>query len=175
MKGLNKNVKIAKATIFFIFDVICLIILSSGILASPPSFFYLQRSYAETPLCIDYIALNTTIRLNCGSATLSDIYDYLKKYKLGKGGYDGVLEKEAANGIWLLRSNLVISNNSSLTINATDTSWLKIYSDGKQAYSIKAYGNMNIDSVKITSWDPEENDYRKEGIDIETGRKWPTP
>ena len=71
MKGLNKNVKIAKATIFFIFDVICLIILSSGILASPPSFFYLQRSYAETPLCIDFIALNTTIRLNCGSATLS--------------------------------------------------------------------------------------------------------
>ena len=86
-----------------------------------------------------------------------------------------MLEKESNNGIWLLRSNLVIGNNSSLTLNATDTSWLKIYSDGKQVYTIKAYGNMNIDSVKITSWDPEKNDYRKGEMDIETGREYLPP
>ena len=61
--------------------------------------------------------------------------------------------------IWLLKSNLVIDSNSSFAINSSDTKWLKIYSDGKQAHSIRIYGNMVIDSVKITSWEPEENDY----------------
>jgi mannuronan 5-epimerase len=61
--------------------------------------------------------------------------------------------------IWLLKSNLIIASNSSFVINPSDTSWLKIYSDGKQAHSIRIYGNMVIDSVKITSWEPEENDY----------------
>jgi poly(beta-D-mannuronate) C5 epimerase len=69
-----------------------------------------------------------------------------------------LLEKES-DGIWLLKANLVIGRNSSFTINSTDTSWLKVYSDGKQAYSIKIYGNMRTNSVKISSWDSEDNSY----------------
>jgi mannuronan 5-epimerase len=118
----------------------------------------LQSSFPENRLCIDFIPMNSTIRLTCGSATLTDIYEVMKKYKTALNGFEGSLHKESI-GIWLLKSNLVVASNSSFTINSSDTKWLKIYSDGKQAYSIKVLGKMKIDSVKITSWDMEEDDY----------------
>ena len=105
-----------------------------------------------------FYSLNTTIRLTCGSATVSDLYYVIKKYKNALGEFEGWVEKES-NKIWLLNSSLVIASNSSFTINSSDTRWLKIYSDGKQAHGIKIYGNMTVDSVKITSWDSAENDY----------------
>jgi parallel beta-helix repeat protein len=83
----------------------------------------------------------------------------IKKYKAALKGFGDMLHKESSNGIWLLKSNLVIGSNSSFTINSTDTKWLKIYSDGKEPFSIKVYGSMVIDSVKITSWDPEDKSY----------------
>jgi poly(beta-D-mannuronate) C5 epimerase len=112
-------------------------------------------------LCIDFIPLNKTLRLTCGSAMLTDIYNATRKYKDVIPGFDSLLEKAFNNGIWFLKVNLVIDSNSSFIINSTDTRWLKIYSDGKEAYSIKVYGSMEIDSVKITSWNPKENDYYK--------------
>jgi parallel beta-helix repeat protein len=110
---------------------------------------------------MDFIPLNTTIRLTCGSATLTDIYEVIEEYKVALKGFGNIelIDKESKDGIWLLNSNLVIGSNSSFTIDSTDTKWLKIYSDGKEAYSIKVFGNMKIDSVKITSWDTEEDDY----------------
>ena len=42
------------------------------------------------------------------------------------------------------------------TIDSGDTKWLKIYSTEETAYHINVYGSMKIDSVKITSWNPEE-------------------
>jgi parallel beta-helix repeat protein len=130
------------------------------ILISPFFPSYYQSSYAEAPLCFDLIPSNITIRLTCGSATLTDLYNAINKHKTAMV-FEGLV-KESDNGIWLLKSNLVVGNNSSLTINSNDTSWLKIYSDGKQVYTIKAYGDMTIDGVKITSWNPEENDYQRE-------------
>ena len=124
----------------------------------PLSPYYFQRTFAEDSLCVDFIPLNTTIRLTCGSATLSDLYLITKEYKNEIGGFEGWVEKES-NKIWLLKSNLVIGSSASFAINSSDTRWLKIYSDGKQAHSIKTYGNTIIDSVKITSWDPGENNY----------------
>jgi hypothetical protein len=91
---------------------------------------------------------------------LTDLYDAINKYKTA--AVSEGLAKEPGNGIWLLKSNLVVGYNSSLTINSSDTSWLRIYSDGKQVFTIKDYGNMTIDGVKITSWNPEENDYQRE-------------
>ena len=121
-----------------------------------PSPYYFQN--VEASLCIDFIPINNTIRLTCGSATLTDLYDVINKYKSALKGFGGLLDKQSS-GIWLLKSNLVIGSNSSFTIDSTDTKWLKIYSDGHEPYSIKVYGSMIIDSVKITSWDPEDNSY----------------
>ena len=97
--------------------------------------------------------------LRVDRATLSDIYDALKDYRAVLKGSEDLLDKESSDGIWLLNSSLVIGNNSTFTINSTDTKWLKINSDGREPYSIKVYGSMLIDSVKLTSWDPEDNSY----------------
>jgi mannuronan 5-epimerase len=109
--------------------------------------------------CIDFVPSTYTIRVACGSATLTDIYTMVNGplWQITKLG--DVLIKESANGDWLLKANLEIRTGSSFTIDSTDTKWLKIYSDGTTAYNIKIYGNMKIDSVKITSWNPITNDY----------------
>jgi mannuronan 5-epimerase len=120
-----------------------------------------NAAYADNSLCIDFIRDNTTIRVTCGSAMFTDIYKFIEKHRASIKGIEGLVQKESGNGIWLLKSNILVGSNSSLTINSTDTRWLKIYSNGSEAYSIKVMGQMKIDSVKITSWDPEEDDYYK--------------
>ena len=54
---------------------------------------------------------------------------------------------------------MVIEQGATLYINSTDTSWLKIAADGETAYSILVSGSLKIDSVKITSWNPNTNNY----------------
>jgi hypothetical protein len=54
-------------------------------------------------LCVDFISSNTTIRLTCGSATLSDLNLVIKEYKSAIEGFEGWVEKES-NKIWLLNS-----------------------------------------------------------------------
>jgi hypothetical protein len=88
----------------------------------------------------------------------SDLNLVKKNTKVLLGDLKAGIKKEP-NKVWILNSSLVIASNASFAINSSDTRWLKIYSDGTQAHSIKIYGNMTVDSVKITSWVPAENDY----------------
>ena len=49
---------------------------------------------------------------------------------------------------------------STLTIDSKDTTWLKIIADEKTlAYVIHIKGSLKIDSVKVTSWNPQTNNY----------------
>ena len=66
---------------------------------------------------------------------------------------------------WLLKANLVIGKDASFIIDPIDTYWLKIYSESNTAHSIRVMGSMKIDSVKIRSWDPDRDDYAREGSD----------
>ena len=60
----------------------------------------------------------------------------------------------------MLNANLNIANGANFYINSTDASWLKINSTTPEsAYNIDIFGNMNIDSVKITSWNSTSNNY----------------
>lgn len=98
------------------------LILLSEISVLLPSIHFFQRSYGENPLCIDFIPLNATIRLTCGSATLTDIYEAIEEYRAALTGFGNiVIDKESDDGIWLLKSNLVIGSNSSFTIDSTDS------------------------------------------------------
>ena len=76
------------------------------------------------------------------------------------------------DGVWLLNANVTIQPGSTLNIDSKDTKWLKIISDGKTlAYGIHVYGSMKIDSVKVTSWNPETNDYVESHGSRETSGK----
>jgi mannuronan 5-epimerase len=106
--------------------------------------------------CITYDATTLTITVSCKSpVSLTDIYEQLG------GAENKALYKDPDNndGVWLLNANVTIQSGSTLNIDSKDTKWLKIVADGKTlAYGIHVYGSMGIDSVKVTSWNPQTND-----------------
>src|SRR5215207_3231715 len=121
--------------------------------------------------CIAYNPEEKVITITCKSTSLTDINNQLND--------PDVLHKETTNGVWLLNAGVIIEQGATLYINSTDTSWLKINADGQTAYSILVSGSLKIDSVKVTSWNPNTNDYAlsddsdREGIDVEVGTPRP--
>jgi poly(beta-D-mannuronate) C5 epimerase len=118
--------------------------------------------------CIAYDAEARLITISCKSSSISDVYSSLKD--------NSVLSKENVTkgnkNQWLLNAGIVVSQGSTLYINSTDTSWLKIASaDTESANGINVYGGLKIDSVKITSWSPEQNDFVKFEHDILPSRE----
>ena len=76
-------------------------------------------------------------------------------------------------------ATIVVEKGSTLVINSSDTKWLKILAGDKNGdgdrdsvNSIRVFGNLIIDSVKITSWDPENNDFIKFEVDILPSREF---
>ncbi|MBV9178074.1 MAG: hypothetical protein JO297_13665, partial [Nitrososphaeraceae archaeon] len=108
---------------------------------------------ANNTSCISYDPVRRLITVSCKSATLTDIYNQLKN--------PDVLDKDPQQqGVWLLNANITIDKGSTLTIDPTDTTWLKILTDGKTlAYGIHVVGSLKIDSVRLTSWNPQTNYY----------------
>jgi len=90
---------------------------------------------------------------------MSDIYSQLNDRT--------ILDKEDQlhygndSNVWLLNASIMIKKGSTLIIDPKDTKWLKISSDRKVAYPITVLGSLLVDSVKVTSWDPNINDYVK--------------
>ena len=105
------------------------------------------------PNCISYDPSIRSIKITCKYAHLSDIEHQLKI----EDGADIVAKTE--DGTWLLNAGLIIEKGAVLTIDSKDTKWLKIIADGKIAYPIEVLGSLKIDSVKVTSWNPQTNDY----------------
>jgi poly(beta-D-mannuronate) C5 epimerase len=119
---------------------------------SYPSIF--PATNAEKTSCVKYKPQHRLIEVTCRTANLSYIEDALTAHK-----ENGILSKDSEKGVWILNANLTISNSSAFYINSTDTSWLKIIGNGKTAYSINVFGSLNVNSVKITSWDPDTKNY----------------
>jgi poly(beta-D-mannuronate) C5 epimerase len=139
---------------------ILLIALLSALFSIYTSFSFvllMQNVYASTE-CISYDSHDNTIEISCGNANLTDVYNALN------ASNPGLLKKDPDPKVWLLNANIKVENNTNFYINSTDTSWLKINSTfsgvvDKEPNHILARGNLIIDSVKITSWDTNKNDY----------------
>ena len=71
------------------------------------------------------------------------------------------LHDDNKSNIWLLDAGITIERRSTLIIDSKDTKWLKILDDRKIAHPIIIHGSLLIDSVKVTSWDPNISDYVK--------------
>ena len=120
--------------------------------------FLLSSQDADAGPCITYDPSTNFITVTCNSATLTDIDNQLND--------NTILDKEqpqqqqqSNNGVWLLNAGIVVADKATLYINSTDTTWLKINADGDTEHIIEVYGNLKIDSVKITSWNLKTNDY----------------
>jgi mannuronan 5-epimerase len=117
----------------------------------------MQSVYAS-PECISYDSRNNAIVISCGNANLTDVYNALNATN------PGIINKGSDPKEWFLNASIKVENNTNFYINSTDTSWLKINSTftgivDKEPNNILARGNLIIDSVKITSWDTNKNDY----------------
>jgi parallel beta-helix repeat protein len=134
---MNPNQKIIKNFAFYSF-LICVTFLAIT---------EMDKSSVEAidPICIEYHRLDKIITLSCDEIRLSDIEKKIRS---------SVLSQESVKE-WLLKADLVINKKGTLIIDPYDTKTLKIVSP----YGIKSYGNLIIDSVKITSWDSKLRDY----------------
>jgi parallel beta-helix repeat protein len=63
------------------------------------------------------------------------------------------------DNVWQLNAGITVAQNATLYINSTDTSWLKILADGEITHPILVSGSLKIDSAKVTSWNPNTNNY----------------
>jgi parallel beta-helix repeat protein len=101
--------------------------------------------------CITFDTDVNVITITCEQANLTDIDNEIRN--------PNILHKESIDGVWLLNAGMVIEQGATFYINSTDTSWLKIAADGETAYPILVSGSLKIDSVKVTSWNPNTNNY----------------
>ena len=147
-------------------------------------------SSSESIPCISYDSTERAISITCKTSTLTDIYNQIND--------TSVLNKETLDGVWLLDAGIVIEPNAKLVIDEGDTKWLKILAgktgsddddgdvgnsdddangnEGEEGdgsvHSIRVHGSLNIDSVKISSWDPAVNGYIRFEFDILPGREY---
>lgn len=90
--------------------------------------------------CVGYNSLTKAIEVTC-DATFSDV---------ANSGLPGpALHGNATSGMWTLGSDIRVGDNVTLSITRNDVSWLKITG----AHSIFVNGRLQVDSIKITSWD----------------------
>ena len=105
--------------------------------------------------CTKYDSNTSMITVNCDS-NLPEIYHVVNN--------KSVLDKEP-DGVWILNASIKVNPLAHLTINNTDTSWLKIINKGdREPNFISVYGGAKIDGIKITSWDPYSNDTIKQNV-----------
>ncbi len=112
---------------------------------------------ADAASCVTYDSSTNIISITCGSASLTDIDNQLNDDNI-------IAKQQQSNGIWLLNAGIIVANQATLYINSTDTSWLKINADGDTSNGIEVHGRLKVDSVKITSWDLQTNDYAKTDV-----------
>ena len=117
--------------------------------------------------CISYSVESerNQISISCPKGvTLSDISSAIQNPDL--------LKKED-DSTWLLDSRIVVEPGATLVVDSKDTTWLKMLTGDKNGdgdrdnvNSIIVLGNLIVDSVKISSWDPQTSDYIKFEYDI---------
>ena len=143
-----------------------------------------NRSFAQasdqikSDSCISYesdeVSGKNVITISCLQPTnLTDVYNSIQNQDILKR------EGNSNNNTWILDSTIVVEKGSTFVINSSDTKWLKILAGDKNGdgdrdsvNSIRVFGNLIIDSVKITSWDPKNNDFIKFEVDILPSREF---
>ncbi|HEY0580516.1 MAG TPA: hypothetical protein VGC75_07385, partial [Candidatus Nitrosocosmicus sp.] len=122
-------------------------------LSSSLIMIFAQSSALGKVKCVNYDSNLKTITVTCDT-NLSGIYNAINK--------KDVLEKDP-HGVWILNSTIIVNPQAKITINNTDTSWLKIINKNiNEPNFISISGSAKIDHVKITSWNPLFNDTIKQ-------------
>ncbi|MDQ6723125.1 MAG: right-handed parallel beta-helix repeat-containing protein, partial [Thermoproteota archaeon] len=105
--------------------------------------------------CVNYDSNTNIITVACNS-NLSQIDRVVNNRT--------ILEKDPF-GVWILKASIIVNPTAMITINDSDTSWLKIINkNDKKPNFISIFGSAKIDHVKITSLDLFSNDTIKQNV-----------
>ena len=105
--------------------------------------------------CVTYNSVEKIISINCKNMSFADILS------------SGIQQSSSSTmnnneeKILLLYAGIKVEKNASLKINSKDVAWIKIVPSKNTPNAIEVDGSLEVDSVKITSWSPETNDYIK--------------
>ncbi|MGC1134082.1 MAG: right-handed parallel beta-helix repeat-containing protein [Nitrososphaeraceae archaeon] len=127
---------------------------------------------SSPPNCITFDSEERIITITCRTSNLTEIDNQLKDPDVLHR--DKVVDKG-----WIMNAGITVVQNATLYINSSDTSLLKIIADGETAYPILVSGNLKIDAVGISSWNPNTNNYtssddsHRNGEDVQIGTPRP--
>src|SRR5919108_5492877 len=99
--------------------------------------------------CVDYDSSFRTIEVTCDT-TFEQLEEDINDIS--------VLE-ELGNGEYLLSANIEVADGIRLTIASPAVTRVKISNEGSESerYNIRVNGYMDMDGVKMTSWDPDDS------------------
>jgi hypothetical protein len=119
---------------------------------------------SEKEKCISYNKSEKLISITCKYAEFADVSRQITDHNILKPDTTITTNTTSSNNnekVWLLNAGLKIEKNALLDINPDDVTWLKIIPTKKSPNAITVEGILKVDSVKITSWNPETNEYVK--------------
>ena len=134
-----------------LFSTVILTIFSLNMLLFLP-----KNILADENSCISYNSIENLISIACQHAEFIDIVNSLQN--------PSILQRETSNfneKNWILNAGINVEKNAILNIDSNDVTWLKIVPSKNTPNAIKVDGSLKVDSVKITSWNPETDDYVK--------------
>ena len=109
----------------------------------------------EKDNCITYNSSENLISINCINISFADILTLQKQQSTS------TIINNNEEKIWLLYAGIKVEKDASLNINSNDVRWLKIVPSKNTPNAIEIDGSLKVNSVKITSWNPETDDYVK--------------
>src|SRR5215218_7413485 len=98
----------------------------------------------EGGACINYDQSENTIIISCDSSFRDAVNTVNDR---------AILEQLGDGGEYLVKASLQVDDDTTFSISPNDITWLKI----TDTNGIIVYGRIQIDGVKITSWDIEAN------------------
>src|ERR671924_675137 len=108
--------------------------------------------------CVDYGPAENTITITCDASFLDVV---------GTVNDQSVLEN-VGDQEYLLKANLQVNDGTNMSMQSDDIKWLKI--TGTNGIIVK--GKIQINGVKITSWDASANDVVQQDINGSIGRAY---
>jgi mannuronan 5-epimerase len=124
---------------------------------------------ADSSSCISYNPQDKEISISCKYVEFKDIVNSVQDqsilYQEEEAG--NIIEKKnwilnariTVEKNWILNAGITVEKNATLNIDSDDVTWLKIVPGSDNPNAIKVDGSLKVDSVKITSWNPQTKDY----------------
>lgn len=106
--------------------------------------------------CLDYDSSERTIEVAC-DMTFEQLEEDIN---------DISVIENLGNGEYLLSASIEVADQVRLTIASPAVTWVKISNEGSpEQYNIHVRGYMDMDGVKMTSWDPNRDSVVEQDVD----------